>query len=136
MKKLLAVLLTAVIAMAFASCGSTDYSGDYSADRATVHVEMDGDDSANIEVRWGKSAKEDSEWVMSGTLDADTGTFEYHDCVKTDFVYKENGDVESEEEVYVGGHGFMFFKDGDPLSVTWQDDQEHVADDIVFTYVR
>ena len=71
---------------------------------------------------------------MSGTFDPETLQFEYHDCVKTDYKYKDDGDVESQEEVYTGGHGFMFFKEGDPLSLTWQDDQEKVAEDMVFEY--
>ena len=47
----------------------------------------------------------------------------------------ENGDEESSEEVFTGGHGFMNFSD-DPLSLTWQEDQEHVADDMVFNYAN
>ena len=83
---------------------------------------------------WSSSAWENSTWMMSGTFDPETLQFEYHDCVKTDYKYKDDGDVESQEEVYTGGHGFMFFKEGDPLSLTWQDDQEKVAEDMVFEY--
>ena len=28
----------------------------------------------------------------------------------------------------------MTFKEGDALTLTWQEDQEHVADDMIFTY--
>lgn len=150
MKKLTVILIAVLLAFAMAACGSTgtesgseegqksaaDFVGDYSADRATIHFEAEGTDGAKATVLWGSSYKENSEWVMSGTFDAKTGTFEYHDCTKTDYVYKENGDVESSEEVYVGGHGFMFFKEGDPAEVTWQEDQEHVADGMTFTSVE
>ena len=71
---------------------------------------------------------------MSGTFDPETLQFEYHDCVRTDYVYGEDGEVASQEEIFTGGHGFMTFKEGDPLTLTWQEDQEHVADDMVFEY--
>ena len=71
---------------------------------------------------------------MSGTFDPETLQFEYHDCIKTEYVYEENGDVKSQEEIYTGGHGFMQFTDGEELSLTWQEDQEHAADGMVFSY--
>ena len=111
-----------------------DFVGPYTCDRATVNIEAYGPDGVKATVLWASSASEYSEWVMSGTFDEDTKTFEYHDCVKTETVYDDDGSIKSEEEVYTGGHGFMFFEAGDKLTLTWQDDQEHAADDMVFTF--
>ena len=109
--------------------------GNYVCDRANVFIEADGDEGASAIVTWSSSAWENSTWVMSGTFDTETMQFEYHDCVRTDYQYEENGDVKSQEEVYTGGHGFMTFAEGDTLTLTWQDDQENVADGMVFEYV-
>ena len=112
-----------------------NFVGTYGHDRATIVIgATDEQNGANATVTWASSAAENSEWVMSGTFDAETLQFEYHDCVKTDYVYGEDGNVQSKEEVYTGGHGFMTFKEGDPLTLTWQDDQENIADGTVFEY--
>ena len=112
-----------------------NFIGNYACDRANVFISADGDEGASAIVTWGSSAWENSSWMMSGTFDTETLQFEYHDCVRTDYVYDENGDVTSQTEVYTGGHGFMTFAEGDPLTLTWQDDQENVADGMVFEYV-
>ena len=111
-----------------------NYIGNYVCERADIQISADGDEGAEAIVTWGGSASSNSSWIMSGTFDEDTLTFEYHDCIRTNYEYDEEGNITSEEEVYVGGHGFIFFKEGDPLTLTWQDDQEHVADDMVFEY--
>ena len=149
--KLLALMMAImmVFALGLSACGSKteepdedegqnpimNYVGNYVCGRACIFIgATDESNGASATVTWGSSAAENSAWVMSGTFDPDTLRFEYHDCVRTDYVYKEDGEVESQEEVYTGGHGFMTFTEGDPLSLTWQDDQEHVADDMVFEY--
>ena len=136
-----------MLAMGFSACGSKEdasddgqnpamnFIGNYQCDRASVMIGADGEENGmTATVTWGSSAWENSAWVMSGTFDAETLQFEYHDCVRTDYVYDDNGEVKSQEEVYVGGHGFMTFTEGDPLTLTWQDDQENVADGMVFEY--
>ena len=146
-KRVLALLMALVMtfAMGLSACGKKaapddgqnpimNYVGYYVCDRANVFISADGEEGASAIVTWSSSAWENSTWMMSGTFDPETLQFEYHDCVKTDYKYKDDGDVESQEEVYTGGHGFMFFKEGDPLSLTWQDDQEKVAEDMVFEY--
>jgi hypothetical protein len=76
-------------------------------------------DGASASVTWASSAAENSTWEMTGTFDPEEKRFEYHDCVRTDFVYKEDGSVDKQTEVYTGGHGFMFFDDsGDKLTMT------------------
>ena len=142
----LVMAMMMVLAIGLSSCGAKETSddgqnpvmnfiGNYSCDRANIMIgATDDENGANATVTWGSSAWENSAWVMSGTFDAETLQFEYHDCVRTDYVYEENGEIKSQEEVYTGGHGFMTFAEGDSLTLTWQDDQENVADGMVFEY--
>ena len=150
--KMLALLMAMmmVFALGLSACGSKaeepaaadegqnpvmNYVGNYVCGRACILIgATDENNGADAIVTWSSSAAENSTWVMSGTFDPETLQFEYHDCVKTDYVYKEDGEVESQEEVFTGGHGFMTFTDGDPITLTWQEDQEHAADDMVFEY--
>lgn len=112
-----------------------NFVGVYGCGRATVVIgATDEKNGANAEITWGSSAAESSTWSMSGTFNAETLQFEYHDCVRTNYVYGEDGNVKSQEEVYTGGHGFMTFKEGDPLTMTWQDDIEDAGKDMVFEY--
>ena len=146
-RRILALLMVFLMttALALSACGSKEepddgqnpvmnFIGYYVCDRANVFIDTDGDEGASAIVTWNSSAWENSTWVMSGTFDSETLQFEYHDCVRTDYEYEENGDVKSQEEVYTGGHGFMTFSDGTPLTLTWQDDQENIADGMVFEY--
>ena len=149
MKKLTALILLVMLTLALTACGGgaseetaddgqnpiMNYVGTYANGRATILIEADGDEGAKATVTWGSSAWETSKWTMSGSFDPEELRFEYHDCVKTDYKYKDEGEVDSQEEAYTGGHGFMFFKEGDPVTLTWQDDQENVAEDVVFEYV-
>ncbi|MBR3125437.1 MAG: hypothetical protein IKF42_08530 [Mogibacterium sp.] len=150
--KLLALVMAMimVVALGLSACGSKaeepaaaddgqnpvmNYVGNYVCGRACIFIDAaDENNGVNATVTWGSSAAENSTWVMSGTFDPETMQFEYHDCVRTDYVYNEDGNVESQEEVFTGGHGFMTFVDGDPITLTWQEDQEHAADDMVFEY--
>ena len=144
--KLLALTMAMmmVFAMGLSACGSKDggdgqnpamnFIGNYQCDRANVLIGAMDEDGMTATVTWGGSAWDNSVWMMNGTFNADELTFEYHDCVRTNYVYDDNGEVVSQEDVYTGGHGFMFFTEGDPLSLTWQDDQENVAENMVFTY--
>ena len=148
--KTLAVVMAMlmVFALGLSACGSKsgepadegqnpamNFVGNYVCGRACILIGApDGENGMDATVTWSSSAAENSTWVMSGTFDPETLQFEYHDCVRTDYVYNESGDVDSQEEVYTGGHGFMTFTEGDPITLTWQDDQEKIADDMVFEY--
>ncbi|MBQ3369870.1 MAG: hypothetical protein IJJ03_04100 [Mogibacterium sp.] len=149
--KLLALVMAImmVFALGLSACGSKseepaadegqnpamNYVGNYVCGRAAILIgATDEENGMNAIVTWSSSAAENSTWVMSGTFDAETLQFEYRDCVKTDYVYGEDGNVASQEEVFTGGHGIMTFVEGDPLTLTWQEDQEHAADDVVFEY--
>lgn len=148
--KVLALIMAMmmVFALGLSACGSKaeepadngqnpvmNYVGNYVCGRASILIgATDENNGADAIVTWSSSAAENSTWVMSGTFDPETLQFEYHDCVKTDYVYGEDGEVASQEEVFTGGHGIMTFVDGDPITLTWQEDQEHAADDMVFEY--
>ena len=149
-RKMLAVFIAMIMVMSLclAACGSKteeaadegqnpamNFVGDYVCDRADIYIAAEGEDGMNATVTWGGSAWATTVWTMSGTFDAETLQFEYHDCVKTDYEYDDAGDVTKEEEVYTGGHGFMTFTESDTLSLTWQDDQEHAADGMTFGFV-
>jgi predicted small lipoprotein YifL len=108
--------------------------GDYQADRCSVHVEAQDKDGALITVHWGNSATESAEWTMSGTFDAENHTVYYQDGVKKNVVYGSDGSVTSEEEVYTGGHGTFIFN-AENNTLTWEEDQEHIADGMVFEYL-
>ena len=142
-KTALVLICAALVLISFSSCGKEEdgqnpamnFIGNYACDRANILVEAKGSDEMKTTVTWASSSAEESRWVMSGTFDSEELVFEYHDCVKTDVVYGEDGKEKSSEEVYTGGHGFMKFKDGNPITLTWQEDQEHQADEMVFAYV-
>ena len=111
-----------------------NFVGPYTCDRALITIDAKGEDEADVHVVWGASASESAEWTMSGPFRTEDNMIEYHDCVKEELVYNEDGTVKSKEEVYVGGHGFITFNEGKELTLTWQDDQEHAADDMTFVY--
>ena len=106
--KLLSLMmaLLMVMSLGLTACGSkanesseeqnpaAEYAGNYVCDRASIYIGVnDEDGSMNALVNWGSSVSESSIWSMSGTFDPETLQFEYHDCVRTDYVYDENGDI-------------------------------------------
>ena len=112
-----------------------NFIGVYASGRASMKVEAaDEQDGVKISVTWSSSAAEHSEWVMSGKFDADKLTVAYNDCVRTDYVFNEDGSVKSENVVYEKGEGTVTFYDGEKLSLTWADAEEDVAADMVFEY--
>ena len=111
-----------------------NFVGPYACERAQVIIEAEGLEGAKATVTWGSSAAESTVWVMEGTFDGDTLTMTYDKCTKTNLVLKENGDAESEEVVYEDGTGTIVFTDGNPLTLVWNDEKEHAADDMVFTW--
>lgn len=149
-KKLFAIVIATACALALAACGgqsapsSTEaedgqnplmnYVGPYACDRATMKVEAEGMDGAKVTINWGSSYDEGSEWVISGTFDSSTLTITYADCVRTDYVYKSDGSVESETVAYEDGTGTIVFQDGDGIKATWNDEKEHMADGMEFTW--
>lgn len=112
-----------------------NFVGIYARDRASIEVgATDQIDGVKITVTWGSSASEHSEWVMTGRFDTETLTVAYADCVRTDYVFKEDGSVDTETVVYENGTGTITFSDEDGLTLTWDDEMEHMADDMIFDY--
>lgn len=70
-----------------------------------------------------------SVWKMGGKLNTTNGTLIYSNCTKTNYVYEENGSVASKDVAYNNGQGKVVINNG---QVTWNDYQEHEADDITF----
>ena len=109
-----------------------NFVGPYVCDRAKIMIEARGKNKAKVVVTWGSSASEMTKWTMSGPFDEETRAIEYHNCVRKDLTYNEDGTVKSKEKVYVGGHGFLTFAEDGTL--TWQEDQEHAADGMTFEF--
>ena len=81
---------------------------------------------------WGSSAFESSSWMMGGTVQkvGDSIVVEYADCMRTDMVANEYGQID-QTTVYGNGKGTLTFTNG---TVVWDDLEEHIADGAVFTY--
>lgn len=146
MKNLVSTILLICMIFSLTACGAQktpaeeneqnpvmNFIGLYGAGRGSLFVEAEGQENAKITVTWGSSAFESSTWVMSGKFDPETLTMEYADCVRTDSVYASDGSVASEIVAYENGAGRITFHE-DPLSLTWDDDQDHMADGTVFEY--
>ena len=153
MKKIVCLIAVLVMVFSLAACGAKEaepagseavpddgqnpvmnFIGVYGHERASVMVEPDGMDGAKFTVTWAGSAWETAEWVMSGTFDDETKTVTYTDCVKTVYVWNEQGEIDSETVEYENGEGTITFTDGEALSLTWDDAQEHIAEGTVFEY--
>jgi hypothetical protein len=112
-----------------------NFVGKYGSGRATIEVGADGSEGATVKVTWGSSASEQSIWEMSGPFDADTLTITYDNCVNKNVTFDEMGEATDETVVYENGKGSLTFEDKDgQTELRWADDQEHAADDMVFTY--
>ncbi|MBE6001337.1 MAG: hypothetical protein E7239_08115 [Sarcina sp.] len=114
-----------------------NFIGRYYCDRCvmTVATKENSEKGAEITVQWGGSAWESAEWRMSGDLDMETLTIEYDDCVKSEAVCKDGGELESETEIYRNGKGRIVFQSGlGSRNLMWEDDEEHIADGFVFEY--
>ena len=134
----LAVTEDADLIAVFESASSDDgqnpvmnFVGWYSSARPIVFVECEGDDGARFTVTWSGSAWESSEWTMSGVFDEETLSVSYANARRTDRAFGEDGEIVSEKLVYENGSGSFRFSEGDTLR--WEDETEHMADDIVFT---
>ena len=108
-----------------------NFVGQYYAGRGNLSI-LEGDaDDYLIEVWWGSSAAEHSEWVMHGKYDESTNTITYSDCERHDITVNESGEVEIDDTAYTNGTGSIKINADD--SITWIDDQDHLADDLPMT---
>ena len=110
-----------------------NFVGPYASGRASMQVDASGEHDATITITWGSSAAESTEWVMSGAFDPDTLAVEYSGAVKTNYVYGDDGSVKSQEVEYSDGTGRITFHD-DPLSCTWESDNEPEYGAMEFTW--
>ena len=111
-----------------------NFIGKYGADRATALVEAVGQNDAKITIEWADSASSGSQWVLEGAFDTDTLTVKYAGGTKVDYEC-ESESKKTETAVYTDGTGTITFSGSGPLSFTWDDDKEHVADGVTFNYV-
>ena len=150
-RRLVALLLVAVFIVVFTGCGKNteetssseviedgqnpvmNFIGNYDCERAHMTVECEGTDSAKVTVLWGSGAWDDSLWTMSGKLDTQTLTVDYTNGKRSNRHFNEDGTLAEETVVYENGTGKIVFHP-DVNSVTWQDDTEHAADDMVFQW--
>ena len=109
---------------------ASDFAGQYYAGDGNLSITRQDDGSYLIEVWWGINAAQHGEWVMHGTFDG-VDTITYSDCVKHEITFNENGDVESDETIYSDGTGSI--KIVNDNTIMWNDDAEHVADDVEMT---
>lgn len=107
-----------------------NFVGEYQCDRARAKVECFGKEDAWISIEWADSAWEMTNWVISEALDTDTLTVEYPGCVKTNFVYDDNGEVKSDDSEYEEIPGSIVFNDDG--SFTWHRDLPEGGQDLVF----
>jgi hypothetical protein len=107
------------------------FEGQYYAGRGNLSITGEGDDGYLIEVWWGSSASEHSQWVMYGDYDEATNTISYSDCERHDFTLKDNGEVDTDITAYTDGTGSIQIVDDS--SIIWIDDVDHIADDITMT---
>lgn len=108
-----------------------NFVGEYGAGRASMKVEASGEDNAVISVHWANGAAEYVLWTMSGPLDPDKLTVTYADCVKKTVVMHDDGTPEDETIEYENGTGTVDFSSMN--AAVWTDDQENIAEDMVFT---
>lgn len=109
-----------------------NFVGPYACERATMEVQAKDSSSALINVHWAGSASTDAEWEMSGDFNSETMTVSYTDCKKTIKEFDETGSTVSENTEYENGKGELIFHEDN--TITWEDDEENIADGMVFTF--
>ncbi|WP_026528884.1 hypothetical protein [Butyrivibrio sp. VCD2006] len=107
------------------------FEGQYYAGRGNLSITAQNDGRYLIEVWWGSSAAEHSEWVMNGEYDESSKTITYNDCVKHDFELGEDGEIIRDDIAYENGTGSIQIVDDN--TINWTDDQDHIADDVPMT---
>jgi hypothetical protein len=107
------------------------YTGTYYGDRCQMILESDGQSKVKIKARWAGSAKEFSEWTMTGDYDKETNMITYTDGVKKDVTYSDETTIDKENTVYSDGTGTLIFSTSGE-SFTWTDKKENAADGLIF----
>ena len=108
-----------------------NFIGNYYGGRACINVEPEGTNDAKITVTWSSSYDQKAVWTMSGFFNEETTSVAYNNGIKKIVTYNEKGEVISEEVDSTNCKGvFVFDNDG----VTWDEQNEHIADNMVFKF--
>ena len=112
-----------------------NFIGNYSNGRAMMTVSAKGSDKATINVTWGSSAAEHSEWTMSGKVSAigDCVIVDYEDCFKESFTYDADGAIVKDVIDYTNGTGTLTFSAN---NVIWNADEDAAVDGTVFNWYK
>ena len=143
MKKMIAIVLMAVMAISCAAFAAADGQnpameiiGNYQdsvSQRATMNIAPLGNEDAEVTIRWANSAEETVEWHFSGVCKAVRGmTIEYSNCTKKIITTVEDGTAVEKVE-YENGTGKLVF-DEENSHPAWTDDQENAGGDCAFEY--
>ena len=108
------------------------FLGTWACGRATIEITAE-DDDYHVEIDWADSASEEYHWEYDCEYDASSDSL-VGEGTLTDRVYGEDGEVESEEELY--DDGAAEFTINDEGGLLWDDWEEQAAEDMVFTPVR
>ncbi|MCR5384274.1 MAG: hypothetical protein K6E72_06550 [Saccharofermentans sp.] len=108
-----------------------NFIGNYYNERVCINVEAEGANGAKITVTWGSSYDTKAVWTMSGIFSEETTSVSYENGIKKYVTYNELGEIISEEVLSTACKGiFVFSYDG----VTWMEQNEHIADNMVFRF--
>ncbi len=108
-----------------------NFIGNYYNERVCINVEAEGANGAKITVTWGSSYDTKAVWTMSGIFSEETTSVSYENGIKKYVTYNELGEIISEEVLSTDCKGiFVFSYDG----VTWMEQNEHIADNMVFRF--
>lgn len=107
------------------------YSGTYYADRCCIELKAAGQNKVSINVGWGSSYKDCTEWTMTGDYDKEANLITYTDCVMKNVTYADANTVEKEDTVYTDGTGTLIFNSTGE-SFTWTDKKDNVAEGMIF----
>ncbi len=109
-----------------------NFVGPYSVGGCNVFIEAFGSETAHASVTWYFGSSILCEWSMSGRFDPDSLSFNYSDCVKTNYTLDDDGFPSESETVYEDGTGNIAFTGEGALY--WTDEIEHIADGMIFAF--
>lgn len=107
------------------------YVGRWGCDRATIDIADNEDGSYAVDITWGNSAAEASEWHYTCLYDANAHRlYNVEPGTRAEVTYAENGDVASTEVVYEDGEATFAIEDDGRL--IWNDMKENAAEGMRF----
>ncbi|MBR4907705.1 MAG: hypothetical protein IKZ43_01685 [Acidaminococcaceae bacterium] len=109
----------------FSWCG---WWGEKAADRAMITITTGEKGWYGVEICWRRNASQVDMWTMSAEP-AGKDVMEYKDCIHSLLTYKD-GAIDKEEILYKNGTGAITVNSAKEM--TWRDDQDHIADKIVY----